>query len=126
MVTTGMTGRAWRPLWRPPSHPHDRHEAHAAPRRAAQVVRQAELRAVDLARAGLTAQLEPHLVHHAEAAGADRVAEALESAVWIHRLRPVAVEPAREHVLPRLPARRETHVLHEDQLGRREAVVDLG
>src|SRR5262249_39018925 len=33
---------------------------------------------------------------------------------------------AREHVLPGLPAWREAHVLHEDELGRREAVVHLG
>ena len=98
--------------------PHDRHEAHAASRRAAQVVREPELRVLDLPRARLAAQLEPHLVHHAEPARADRVAEALEPAVGIHRLRAVAVEAAVEHVLPALPARREAHVLHQDQLGR--------
>ena len=50
---------------------------------------------LDLARAGLAAQLEPHLVHHAQAARADRVAEALEAAVRVDRLRAVEVEAAR-------------------------------
>jgi hypothetical protein len=54
------------------------------------------------------------------------VAEALESAVGIHRLGSVTIEAAGEHVLPPLPARREAHVFHQHQLGRREAVVDLG
>src|SRR5262245_35424396 len=109
----------------PSSHSHDRHETHATARRAPQVVRQPELRVGDLAGPCLAAQLEPHLVHHAEPAGADRMAEALEPAVRIHRLGPIAVEAAREHVLPGLPAWREAHVLHEDELRRREAVVHL-
>src|SRR4030095_1376718 len=55
------------------SHPDDRHEAHTPPRRAAQVVREAELRALDLPRTRLAAQLEPHLehlLHHATRLGA--------------------------------------------------------
>src|SRR6185436_7690314 len=104
----------------------DRHEAHAPPRRAAEVVRQPELRAVYLPRPGLAAELEPHLVHHAEAARSDGMAEALEPAVGVDRLRTLAVETAVEHVLPRGAARREAHVLHEDELRRREAVVHLG
>src|SRR5437773_1038043 len=107
-------------------HPDRRHEAHAPPGRATQVVGESELRLGDLPRPGLATELEPHLVHHAEPARPDRVAEALEPAVGVHRLRALAVEAAVQHVLPRLAARREAHVLHEDELRRREAVVYLG
>src|SRR5437773_3741933 len=107
-------------------HPDRRHEAHAPPGRATQVVGESELRLGDLPRPGLATELEPHLVHHAEPARPDRVAEALEPAVGVHRLRALAVEAAVQHVLPRLAARREAHVLHEDELRRREAVVHLG
>src|SRR5262245_33834764 len=56
-------------------HADDRDEAHAATRRAAEVMREPELRILDLSRTGFAAQLEPHLVHHAEPAGADRMPE---------------------------------------------------
>src|SRR5262249_15863402 len=85
----------------------DRHEAHASARRATGVVGEDALRILDLAGTSLAAQLEPHLVHHAQPARADRMSEALEAAVGIHRLRAVAVEAAVEHVLPRPSARRE-------------------
>src|SRR5262249_1634832 len=101
-------------------------EAPAPPRRPAGVGVEPVLRFFVRAAPRLATQLEPHLVHHAQPARADRVTEALETAVGIHRLRAVAVEAAVEHVLPRLPARREAHVLHQHELGRREAIVHLG
>src|SRR5207244_12551726 len=85
--------------------PDHRHEAHAPPGRATQVVGEPELRLGDLPRPRLATELEPHLVHHAEPARPDRVAEALEPAVGVHRLRALTVEAAVQHVLPRLAAR---------------------
>src|SRR5689334_10346331 len=72
---TGVTGTSTS------ARADDRHEAHAPSGRAAEVVRQPELGIRDLPRAGFAAELEPHLVHHAKPARADRVAEALQAAV---------------------------------------------
>src|SRR6187402_1636153 len=85
----------------------DGDEAHATTGRAAQVVGEAELGVVDLTRASLAAELEPHLVHHPQARSADGVAEALEAAVRVDRLRALEVEAAIHDVLPCLAARRE-------------------
>ena len=111
--------------------PDDAHEADALARRAAQVVGQSErpsgTHGGDLAvRRSLAAQLEPALEEHAQPGGADRVAEGLEAAVGIDRQLAVAVERARQHLLPRRAPLGEAQVLHEDELGRREAVVHLG
>src|SRR5580700_8727718 len=54
-----------------------RDEAHAAAGRATEVVGQPQLRILDLTRARFAAQLQPHLVHHAQARGADRMPERL-------------------------------------------------
>ena len=54
------------------------------------------------------------------------MAEALQAAVGVDRLVAVQVEAAVHRVLPGLAARREPEVLHQNQLGRREAVVDFG
>src|SRR5579872_2708588 len=43
-----------------------RDEAHAASGRAAEVVGQPQLRILDLTRSSFTAELQPHLVHHAQ------------------------------------------------------------
>src|SRR5262249_23268206 len=72
----------------------DRHEAHALPRKAAQVVRQAEAWIRDLTRAGLAAELEPALVHHAEPRGADGMPERLEAAVGIDGQPTLEIEEA--------------------------------
>src|SRR5207244_1769827 len=62
----------------------------------------------------------------APAPGANRVAEGLQSAVGVDSKAPAELEIALELVAPRLPALGEAHVLHQHELGRREAVVDLG
>ena len=56
----------------------------------------------------------------------DRVTEALEAAVGVDRQLAVEVEDAGLDVLPRLAPLGEPEVLHEHQLGGREAVVHLG
>src|SRR3989454_2659487 len=66
------------------------------------------------------------LEEHPEPGGADRMAEGLEPAVGVHGQLAVKVEGAGEHLLPRGAARGEAEILHQDQLGPREAVVDLG
>src|SRR5262249_49609493 len=108
-----------------PPAPDDRHEAHALPRVAAQVVRQSEARVLGLPWARFAAQLEPHLVHHPQPRGADRGPERLETTVRVHRQLAFELEVAVEHVAPGGAARAEAEVLIEDELGRREAVVDL-
>src|SRR5215470_8413920 len=106
------------------------HERDALPGRAPEVVGERELApardAGDLPLARLTAKLQPALKQHAQARGADRVTERLQAAVRIHSQFAIEVERAGEHFLPAGAARREAEVLHEDELGRREAVVDLG
>src|SRR4051794_32540378 len=74
---------------------------------------------------GLAAQLQPCLVKHAQPGRTDRMPERLQTTVRVHRKVPREVERTREHFLPRRPARAEPEVLHQDQLGRREAVVHL-
>src|SRR5215469_15157072 len=118
--------------WRPnlaPFGPDHRHEGDALAGRAAQVVGEGQLAAAgdagDLALAGLAAELEPRLEEHAQAGGADRVTEGLEPAVRIHGQLALEVEGPVEHFLPPGAARRETQILHQHQLGGREAVVHL-
>src|SRR5258708_7583616 len=91
----------------------DRDEAHAAARHAAEVVRQPERRPLDLARPGLAAELQPHLVHHAQPGGADRVAERLEPAIGVDGESAVEIEETVHHVLPRRAARAEAEILAE-------------
>src|SRR5213076_613746 len=102
----------------------DRHARDRA--RAAQVVGEADLRALHLPRAGLAAELCRELVDHAHAGRAHRVAVGLEPARGIHRLlaaeigAPLLDEPAA------LAARAEAQVLVVQDLGDGEAVVHLG
>src|SRR5690606_6527887 len=103
-----------------------RHERHATTWTAAQVVGERQVRVVQLPLARLATELQPAFVEHAQAAGADRMTERLQPAVGIDRQPPAELERAVEDVLPRLPALGEAHVLHEYQLGGREAVVHLG
>ena len=72
------------------------------------------------------AQLQPALEEHPQARRADGVSEALESAVRVDRQVAVEVERAGEDLLVRGAACAEAEVLHQDELGRREAVVHLG
>ena len=73
----------------------------------------------DLAVLGrLAAELQPRLEHHAQARRADRVAEALQAAVGVHRQVAVEVERAGQHLLPRRAPLGEAEVLHEHELGR--------
>src|SRR5689334_1547091 len=106
------------------------HERDTFAGRAAEVVGERELApardAGDLPLARLAAQLQPALEQHAQSRGADRVAKRLEAAVRVHGQLAVEIEGAGEHFLPAGAARREAEVLHEDELRRREAVVDLG
>src|SRR5271163_3290029 len=105
---------------------YHRDETDASAGRAAQVVRKADLRIFDLARAGFAAHLQPHLVHHAQTGRADRMPERLEAAVRIYRQLAFEVEEPIHDVLPCCPARAEAEILVEHELGRREAVVNLG
>src|SRR6266581_4895670 len=78
-------------------HDHERHWSSALPRLlvaaddghardvlarcAAEIVRHADARALELARPRLALDLQVHLVEHAQARGADRMAEAFQAAV---------------------------------------------
>src|SRR5918996_2658402 len=108
----------------------DADERDALARRAAEVMgesqRAAPAHAGDLALAGLAAQLQPALEQHAQPRGADRMAEGLQPAVGVDRQLAVEVEGAGQDVLPGGTPAGETEILHEHQLGRREAVVHLG
>src|ERR1700756_4604631 len=101
----------------------DADEADAVAGRAAEVLREREpaVRGADLMGAGLPAQLKPALVDHPQAARPDRVPEALQAAVGVHRQVPVPVVDPVEHVLPGVAAPGEAEVFHQDDLGRGEA-----
>ena len=71
----------------------------------------------------LAPKLQPALEEHAEAGGADPVAEGLQATVRIDRQLAVVVERALEDFLPRRAPLGEAQVLHEAEFGRREAVV---
>src|SRR4051794_11744180 len=76
-------------------------------------------------RRSLAPKLQPGLVKHAQPGRTDRMPERLQPAVRVHRKVARQVERAGKHFLPRRPARAEPEVLHQHQLGRREAVVHL-
>src|ERR1700683_3204415 len=103
-----------------------RYEADASARRSAKVVRQSDLRFLDLPRARFAAHLQPHFVHHPQPRCADRLPERLEAAVGIDRQLTFEVEEPVHHVLPCGPARTEAEILVEHELGRREAIVNFG
>ena len=78
-----------------------------------------------LALAGAPEQLQIDLVGHAQAGGADRMAEALQAAVDLAGNGAVAVVSAVEHVVRRPADVGEAQILHQHQLGDREAIVHL-
>src|SRR5437879_12192956 len=88
--------------------------------RAAHVVREAELRVLHLAAAGLAAELRHALVDHAHAARPDRVAERLEPAARVHREVPLERRAALLDQLPALALLAEAQVLDVGDLGPRE------
>src|SRR2546429_2662935 len=130
MVIVDYLPRGRRPTYAPGSvsaelRAHQADERDHLARVATEVVGQAD-RAVgrDLALLGrLVAELEPRLEHHPQPRRADRVPEALQAAVRVHRDLAVEVERAGEDLLPRRAPLREPEILHDQQLGRREAVV---
>src|SRR5262249_15066880 len=92
---------------------------------ASEGVGEALLRALDLARAGLAAQLRHDLRHLCSACRADWMAFRLEAARRVHRDLPAQ---AREALLGRAAARarlEEAQALRGDDLGDREAIVQL-
>src|ERR1700756_5492891 len=103
----------------------DADEADAVARCAAEVLgeREPAVRGADLTGTGLLAQLKPALIDHPQAACPDRVPEALQAAVGVHRQGTVPVVDPREHVSPGVAAPGEAEVFHQDDLGRGEAVV---
>src|SRR3984885_14156721 len=107
------------------------HEAHALSRGPAQVGGQshgpARTDGGDLpVGRSLAAQLQPALEEHAQSRGADRVTETLEATIGVDGELAVAIEGPRQDFLPGCPPFGEPQVLHQHQLGGREAVMDLG
>src|SRR5436190_17116350 len=90
---------------------------HVLARRAAEVVGHADARVFELAGAGAALELQVHLVEHAQARGADRMAEALQAAVDLAGDLAVGVVEAVEHVLPALAGLGDVPVFHGQQLG---------
>ena len=64
------------------------------------------------------------LVDHSQPAGANGVAEALETAVGIHRQLPLQAECASSDVLGGFPSGAELKVLHYNELGDGETIVN--
>ena len=104
----------------------DRDGGDAVERRAAEIVRQSEIHAGQLAFAGASQQLRVDLIGHAQARGADGVTETFQTAVDLARLRAVAVVAAGEDVGRRAALIGKPEILHRDKLGDGEAIVDLG
>src|SRR2546427_5746432 len=92
----------------------------------AHVVREAELRVLHLAAAGLAAELRHALVDHAHAARPDRMPEGLEPAARVHREVALERRAALLDELPALALLAEAQVLDVRYLGPGEAVVHLG
>src|ERR1700680_2424067 len=65
------------------------------------------------------AQLEPRLEHHPQPRRANRVAEALQAAVGVHRHVTFEVERAGEHLFPRAAPLCELEILVDEELGGR-------
>src|SRR5580693_543843 len=107
---------------------HHGYEADAVARGAAEVLREGQpaVRGGDLAVSGLSAQLEPALVDHPQPAGPDRMADALQASVRVHGQLAVPVEDPVQDVSPGLTSLGEAEALHQDELGRGEAVVYFG
>ena len=105
----------------------DGHERDASARRATEVVGEAQGPVgLDLTLGGsLATQLEPALEHHAQPGGTDGVAEALQATVGVDGQLTVEIEGSGEDFFPRHATVGEAQVLHEDELGRGEAVVHL-
>src|SRR5690242_5790196 len=95
-------------------------------REAAEIVGEAEdRRLLPLALAGAALHLQIELVEHAQARGADRMAEAFEAAIDLAGERAAGIEDAVHDVPDRAALRREAEILHGDELGDREAVMHL-
>src|SRR5437773_5640836 len=92
----------------------------------AHVVREAELRVLHLAAAGLAAELRHALVDHAHAARPDRMPEGLEPAARVHREVALERRAALLDELPALALLAKAQVLEVRYLGPGEAVVYLG
>src|SRR6266853_774350 len=90
----------------------DGHAGHVLARRAAQIVGHADARILQLAGAGAALELQVHLVEHAQAGGADRMAEAFQPAVDLAGDLAVGVVEAVEHVLPALAGFGDVEVFH--------------
>src|SRR6188474_3036729 len=78
----------------------DGHARHVLARRAAEVVGHADARVLELAGAGAALELQVHLVEHAQARRADRMAEALQAAVDLAGDLAVGVVEAVEDIFP--------------------------
>src|SRR5262249_14181235 len=81
--------------------------------------------ALHLALLGLALQLLVVLVDHTDAGGARRMAEGLEAAVGVHREVAAELEGAALHVVLGRALLAEAQVLVGEELGQREAVMDL-
>src|SRR5450755_402465 len=103
----------------------DGHAGHVLARGAAQIVGHADARVLQLTRAGAALELQVHLVEHAQARGADRMAEAFQPTVDLAGDLAVGIVEAVEHVFPALAGFGDVQVFHGDELGDREAVVHL-
>ena len=79
---------------------------------------------LQLASAGFTLNLLVHFVDHPDATCADGVSETFEPAVGVNRQVAFQGERTICYVRTGLPPWAEPQVLHNDQLGNREAVVD--
>src|SRR5207244_5866748 len=108
--------------------PRQRHDADAARlRRAADVVAERHRRLpLHLPLLRLPLELLVVLVDHAHAGRAGRVAEGLESAVRVDGQLAAQLEGAALDVLLRRTLLAEAEILVGEELGQREAVVDLG
>src|SRR6266849_1069251 len=100
---------------------HDHVLAHPAV-----VVREGDGGVRHLAGAGLAAELDEYLGRLSHSGGAERMPAAHQSAARVHHDVAAVVAPTRRHEGTGLALPAETQLLIRDQLGDREAVVDLG
>src|SRR5207302_7030109 len=107
------------------SQPEDRNTRDVTVRNTTEVVRKANGRRTQLALACPSKQLKINLICHTQAGRADGVSEALQAPIDLTWDRAVAIISALLYIVRCAPHIGKTQILHQHQLGDREAIVHL-
>src|SRR5213082_220839 len=107
------------------SQPEDRNARDVTVRNTTEVVRKPDGRRAQLAVARPSKQLKINLIRHTQAGRTDGVSEALQAAVDLTWDSAVAIISTLLYIVRCAPHTGKTQILHQHQLGDREAIVHL-